>query len=260
MAGPSVPAGPVAGRGDTVGSGQPPDLSRMTPRQAADQLFNRIMTANEQGNMEEARRFVPMALQAYEMVPQLDADAHYHLGLIHAVAGDDDGVRRQIAALRRVSDDHLLAYSLEMGLARKSEDPLEEARIRREFSLAYESEILALRPEYDAHRHAIEELTGGTEVSAAEPPADAGQASFDANCSGCHGASGLGTDQGPPLVYKIYEPGHHGDESFYRAVRQGVRSHHWEFGDMPPVPAVSDQEVAGIIRYIRTLQRAVGIN
>lgn len=40
-------------------SGTEPDLSKMTPREAADRLFNRIMTASEQGNRAEARRFVP---------------------------------------------------------------------------------------------------------------------------------------------------------------------------------------------------------
>ena len=68
-----------------------------------------------------------------------------------------------------------------------------------------------------------------------------------------------GSDKGPPLVHKIYEPSHHGEESFYLAVRQGVRSHHWPFGDMPPVDGLSDDEVGRIIAYVRELQRAAGI-
>jgi len=69
-------------------TGSPPDLSQMTPREAADRLLSRIMTANEQGDHAEALRFVPMAIQTYDSVGVLDRDAHYPLGLIHGVAGD----------------------------------------------------------------------------------------------------------------------------------------------------------------------------
>lgn len=89
--------------------------------------------------------------------------------------------------------------------------------------------------------------------------AAAGKAVFDRNCVACHGANAAGGPGGPPLVHKIYEPGHHGDGSFVAAVRNGVRQHHWTFGSMPPIPGVTDAEVAQIITYVRTLQRANGI-
>ena len=69
----------------------------------------------------------------------------------------------------------------------------------------------------------------------------AGESLFNAKCSLCHGANAAGTNQGPPLIDRIYEPGHHPDVSFRVAVRQGVRQHHWQFGNMPPVPSVSDR-------------------
>lgn len=93
------------------------------------------------------------------------------------------------------------------------------------------------------------------------PVAEQGQATFVANCAACHGVNASGQDGvAPPLVHIIYEPNHHGDASFYRAVQQGVRAHHWRFGNMPPVEGVSEQEVASIITYVRELQRANGIN
>jgi hypothetical protein len=58
----------------------------------------------------------------------------------------------------------------------------------------------------------------------------------------------------------IYEPGHHGDESFQRAAAQGVRAHHWRFGNMPPVEGVTRSDVKMIISYVRDLQRATGIH
>ena len=89
--------------------------------------------------------------------------------------------------------------------------------------------------------------------------ARAGETLFNANCTLCHGANAAGTHQGPPLIHKIYEPGHHSDFSFRNAVRRGVRQHHWQFGDMPPVTTVSTAEVAQITCYIREMQRANGI-
>ena len=88
----------------------------------------------------------------------------------------------------------------------------------------------------------------------------AGQKSWEANCASCHGRNAAGQQEiAPPLVHIIYEPGHHGDESFQRAVALGVRAHHWPFGDMPPVEGLSRSDVAEIIAYVRELQRANGI-
>jgi mono/diheme cytochrome c family protein len=89
--------------------------------------------------------------------------------------------------------------------------------------------------------------------------AAAGRAAFDTNCAQCHGTNGSGTKLGPPLVHDIYNPGHHADEAFQRAVRQGVQQHHWPYGNMPPAPQVTDSQLADIVRYVRELQQANGI-
>jgi len=86
-----------------------------------------------------------------------------------------------------------------------------------------------------------------------------GKVAFDANCAACHGANASGTDQGPPLMHDIYNPGHHADGAFFVAAKVGVRQHHWPFGNMPPQPQVTEGQVAEIIRYVRELQAANGI-
>ncbi|MHC0054071.1 c-type cytochrome [Actibacterium sp. D379-3] len=92
------------------------------------------------------------------------------------------------------------------------------------------------------------------------PTAQMGQAVFNAKCAACHGDNAAGRDgMGPPLIHKIYEPGHHGDGSFVRAARQGVKSHHWRFGNMPPVKGVTDAEIGAVITYVREVQQANGI-
>ena len=90
------------------------------------------------------------------------------------------------------------------------------------------------------------------------PVALEGRALFKANCASCHGENAGGSDKAPPLVHKIYNPGHHADEAFIRAAQMGVRSHHWNFGDMPKI-GTPKRDVLKIVRYIRELQRANGI-
>ena len=89
--------------------------------------------------------------------------------------------------------------------------------------------------------------------------ARAGEKLFNANCSACHGAGAAGTSLGPRLMDRVYHPGHHPDFSIRNAVSQGVRQHHWTFGDMAPVAGVSSDDVEKIICYVREMQRAEGI-
>ena len=87
----------------------------------------------------------------------------------------------------------------------------------------------------------------------------AGEAAFNQTCVACHGTRATGTQQGPPLIHIIYEPSHHSDEAFRRAVALGSVAHHWSFGAMPPQPGVSADDVEAIIRYVRWLQSKAGI-
>ena len=100
-----------------------------------------------------------------------------------------------------------------------------------------------------------EAMSGGAIPAELQP----GEAKFNAHCSVCHGQRAAGTDHGPPLVHKIYEPNHHGDPAFYMAAANGVRAHHWEFGNMPKIEGVTSQDVEQIIKYIRWLQKQAGI-
>ncbi len=100
-------------------------------------------------------------------------------------------------------------------------------------------------------------------LSASRPaPAEfaEGERLFTSNCAGCHGIGAQGTDRGPTFLSKIYEPSHHGDAAFHMAVKNGVRAHHWQFGNMPKISGVSPEELTQIISYIRWIQRENGIS
>jgi mono/diheme cytochrome c family protein len=94
-----------------------------------------------------------------------------------------------------------------------------------------------------------------------ETPAEyaKGEALFNARCAPCHGLGAQGTNHGPSFLSKIYEPNHHSDMSFHRAVQQGVQAHHWKFGNMPKIEGVSESDVNEIVGYVRWLQRQAGI-
>lgn len=86
-----------------------------------------------------------------------------------------------------------------------------------------------------------------------------GHSLFKARCAACHGENALGSENGPPLIHFFYRPGHHNDDQIRAAVTVGVEAHHWEFGNMPPVEGISDDEKDTLVAFIRELQRANGI-
>jgi hypothetical protein len=83
--------------------------------------------------------------------------------------------------------------------------------------------------------------------------AQLGQTAFDSACAGRIG-------NGPPLIHKVYEPSHHSDMAFHLAVQNGVRAHHWKFGNMPAQEGLTRGDVDAIVAYIREVQQANGIN
>jgi len=95
--------------------------------------------------------------------------------------------------------------------------------------------------------------------SSTQSPFKKGDELFHARCAGCHGVEASGTLMGPSFLDKIYVPNHHSDASFHLAVRNGVRAHHFKFGNMPKIPGLSEAEVIEIIRYVRWLQEKEGI-
>lgn len=103
----------------------------------------------------------------------------------------------------------------------------------------------------------IVEVTIPAELSA---EAQIGKRAFEAKCATCHGTNAAGQNGiAPPLVHKTYEPNHHSDMAFVLAAKNGVRAHHWNFGNMPPVEGLTDGDVKLIARYVRELQKENGI-
>lgn len=96
-------------------------------------------------------------------------------------------------------------------------------------------------------------------VGALTAAAQKGQLAFNNTCAKCHGNNGEGSLQGPPLIHDIYNSGHHSNQSFYSAVRNGVKQHHWSYGNMPAQKGVGFSEMAGIVQFVREVQQQNGI-
>ena len=92
------------------------------------------------------------------------------------------------------------------------------------------------------------------------PEEQIGKRAFDAVCAQCHGPNAAGREgMGPPLVHDYYKPSHHADMAFVMAVQNGVRAHHWTFGDMPAQSGLTGADLKAITAYVRAVQRANGI-
>jgi hypothetical protein len=137
-AAPAQPSGPV-------------DLSQMSPRQAADRLFDRVMILREAGKLDSAGFFAPMALRAYAMLDSLDPDARFHIGLLEIAAENPVGADAQADTLAMAVATHLYAFMLRADAARARGDTAGARRIDQAYLRSYDAELAANRPEYAAH-------------------------------------------------------------------------------------------------------------
>ena len=108
QAGPA--AAPFAGGGG--GTGRPPSLANMSPREIADRLFDRVMLMSSQGKADSATFFATMALQNYASMGDLDLDLRYDMGRVAEVAGRADVVTAQADTILERNPTHLLGLVL----------------------------------------------------------------------------------------------------------------------------------------------------
>lgn len=152
------PSGPAA-------NGTPPDISNMTPRERADRLFNRVMQGLSSGDTTEMR-FVPMAIQAYGMVPERDADLHYHLGELYRLKGDAAAARAQADTILAADPQHLFGL---YGAARAEElrgDAAGAKGMFQRFLDAYAAQVARNLPEYQEHSQGLPAMRAAAQQAA----------------------------------------------------------------------------------------------
>jgi len=141
----------------TTGSGlRAPDISQMSPEERANRLFNRVMTLAEAGKGDSVRFFLPMALGAYNQLPQLDPDARYHIGMLQLAGGDVEAALAQADTIQRAVSTHLFIYVLRAHAYQQTGNTQQERRAYSEFLRNERAETGKNRPEYNDHREALD--------------------------------------------------------------------------------------------------------
>jgi len=164
-AAPEAPFASAGGAG-APGTGTPPDLSTMTPEEAADRLFNRVMTAVANGDTAQATRFVPMAIMAYGRVENLDADGRYHLAALHLVNGDAAAARAEADKLLAASPTHLFGLFVAAQAADATGKRDEAKAFFRRFDASYDAEMAKNLPEYGEHAQGLPQMREQARASA----------------------------------------------------------------------------------------------
>jgi hypothetical protein len=147
-------AAPFAG--GAGGSGvRPPDISNFTPADAAARLYDRVMSAHERGLSDSVAFFSPMAIQAYQMIGQLNLDQRYDLGRLGAVSGDPDLARAEADTILSQNPTHLLGLILAGNAARMRKDAAAERDYYDKLKAAASAEQAKNLPEYAEHENDI---------------------------------------------------------------------------------------------------------
>src|SRR6266480_5011987 len=134
----------------------PPDISQMSPEERATRLYNRVMMLHTQGKADSAAFFLPMALQAYTMLPALDVDAHYHIGVLDLTGGNAAAALAQADAIRRTVPTHLFGFMLRARARDLQRDAAGARRAYADFLKNEAAERTRQRPEYAEHAENLE--------------------------------------------------------------------------------------------------------
>ena len=160
---PAAGAAPFAG--GAPGMGTPPDLSSMTPIQAADRLFERVMTAVERGDEATVQQFLPMALSAYDIAKPLNADGKYHLATLQRAAANFQAAFAIAEEGLAETPDHLLLLAAAGEAAEGLGDEAQARVYWQRFLDVYETERGRQLEEYQAHEFTLEQsVTHAREV------------------------------------------------------------------------------------------------
>jgi hypothetical protein len=130
----------------------------MTPRERFDRLHDRIMRALDAGDTVTVVQFSPMAIGAYQMLDQVDADARYHAALIHVAVGGLDAARALADTIQTDAPNHLFGYMIRGEVAERSNQVAELEAAYRGFLRHYDAELKAGRLEYREHQPALDDF------------------------------------------------------------------------------------------------------
>jgi len=92
-----------------------------------------------------------MALQAYAMLPALDVDARYHIGVLDLTSGNAAAALAQADTIRRTVPTHLFGLMLRARALELERDAAGARRAYADFLKNEAAERARQRPEYGEH-------------------------------------------------------------------------------------------------------------
>jgi tetratricopeptide (TPR) repeat protein len=161
--------GPVPNEGGAAGTaaaapGAAPDISQMTPIEAADRLFNRVMTSVSSGDSLAAQQFMPMAIAAYQRARPLNLDGLFHLSMLNRTAGNYEAALDNAVELLEQDANHLLGLAAAAEASVELEELDEAERYYRKILEIFPSERGSGREEYQMHATILEQLEAQAEA------------------------------------------------------------------------------------------------
>jgi hypothetical protein len=110
-----------------------------------------------------------MALQAYGMLPTLDVDARYHMGVLYLTGGDGAGALAQADSIGRMAATHLFGFVLRAQAFEVQRDTRRAQQAYRDYLRNEAAERARGLPEYTDHAQNLDsfhqralEATGGS--------------------------------------------------------------------------------------------------
>ncbi len=144
--------------GASPAAGAPPDISQMSPTERFLRLHDRVMAAAERGDSTTVATFTPMALTAYGMLEQVDADLRYHAASLHLRVGDFPAALALADTILKSAPNHLLGLVIRAEAAQARGDQAAFRQSRDQFLRVYAAQLAAGRPEYTEHQAMLAEM------------------------------------------------------------------------------------------------------
>lgn len=167
----AAPAGPFAGAAaggaaPAVGDPRAVDLSSMTPLDAANRLFNRVMESVSANDSAQAKMFLPMAIAAYGRVQDLDIDGHFHLAQLQRIHGDPAAERAEADTILAADPNHLFGLFSAAEAEQDRGNTAEARTFYKRFLDHYDTELARGLPEYKDHEQLLPSMKTAAEQGA----------------------------------------------------------------------------------------------
>ncbi|MEO7522424.1 MAG: hypothetical protein ABIW79_11470 [Gemmatimonas sp.] len=155
----ALPTAAMDGQGAQPAAGAAggmPDIANMSANERASRLYNRAMTAAEQGQVDSAAFFAEMAVAAHGMIDNISIDERYHMARAAEIIAETETMRAQGDTILQQRPTSLFGLMLSASAARARGDSAAAKGFDARLLAALEPELATSQPDYDLHRAEID--------------------------------------------------------------------------------------------------------